>query len=29
MALRHAPFYKKNVVPCIADVPFLISSNDP
>jgi hypothetical protein len=27
---RHAPFYKKkNVAPCIADVPFFISSNDP
>jgi hypothetical protein len=29
MALRHAPFVKKNVAPCIADVPFFISSNDP
>jgi hypothetical protein len=29
MAQRHAPFDKKNVVPCIADVPFFISSNDP
>ena len=26
---RHAPFDKKNVAPCIADVPFFISSNDP
>jgi hypothetical protein len=25
---RHAPFDKKNVAPCIADVPFFISSND-
>jgi hypothetical protein len=24
----HAPFDKKNVAPCIADVPFFISSND-
>ena len=29
MAWRHAPFAKKNVAPCIADVPFFISSNDP
>jgi hypothetical protein len=30
MARRHAPFdKKKNVAPCIADVPFFISSNDP
>jgi len=29
MARCHAPFDKKNVVPCIADVPFFISSNDP
>jgi hypothetical protein len=30
MALRQAPFdkKKKNVAPCIADVPFFISSND-
>ena len=26
---RHAPFDKKNMAPCIADVPFFISSNDP
>jgi hypothetical protein len=26
---RHAPFDKKTVAPCIADVPFFISSNDP
>jgi hypothetical protein len=29
MARRHAPFDKKNMAPCIADVPFFISSNDP
>jgi hypothetical protein len=29
MARRHALFDKKNVAPCIADVPFFISSNDP
>ena len=29
MAWRHAPFDKKNVAPCIADVPFFIPSNDP
>ena len=29
MAQRHAPFDKKNVAPCIANVPFFISSNDP
>jgi hypothetical protein len=29
MAQRHAPFDKKNVAPCIADVPFFISLNDP
>jgi hypothetical protein len=29
MALRHAPFDKKNVAPCIAGVLFFISSNDP
>jgi hypothetical protein len=27
MAWRHAPFDKKNVAACIADVPFFISSN--
>jgi hypothetical protein len=30
MVRRHAPFdRKKNVAPCIADVPFFISTNDP
>jgi hypothetical protein len=29
MARCHAPFDKKNVASCIADVPFFISSNDP
>ena len=29
MVRRHAPFDNKNVAPCIADVPFFISSNDP
>jgi hypothetical protein len=28
MARCHAPFDKKNMAPCIADVPFFISSND-
>ena len=29
MAQRHAPFDEKNVAPCIVDVPFFISLNDP
>jgi hypothetical protein len=29
MVQRHAPFDKKTVAPCIGDVPFFISSNDP
>jgi hypothetical protein len=29
VAWHHAPFDEKNVAPCIADVPFFISSNDP
>jgi hypothetical protein len=30
MVRHHAPFdKKKTMAPCIADVPFFISSNDP